>query len=304
MYLRRIDLNLLLVFDVLMQERNITRSAIKLNMSQPAVSHALSRLRQHLDDPLLVRVGDTMQPSARALEIQTELHHALTQIEQTLSPRPHFEPSSSEREFTISTTDYVEAILLPPLLARLQKLAPGITLHIRQLPAQLPLDELENGLIDMVIGRAEDVPKRFRMKQLLVDDYLCAMANNHELVGQNLTLARFAKQEHLLVAPEAKRKQVAKLLYPNNQKQPKIIASLPHFLAALSSLKGSNFILTGPTRLLKKFEKPLDLYLTVPPFAVPPFQVSMVWHQLKAADQGMEWLRGQLEEIAAFELVE
>ncbi len=302
MYLRRLDLNLLVVFDVLMQERNITRAAVKLNMSQPAVSHALSRLRLHLEDPLLVRSGDSMQPSARALEIQTELHSALTQIELTLSPRPHFEPSTSEREFTISTTDYVEAILLPPLLSRLQRLAPGITLLIRHLPSQLPLEELENGLIDLAIGRAEEVPKRFRTRLLLADDYLSAMSDNHELVGQNLTMARFAKQEHLLVAPEAKRKQVAKMLYPHKQKQPKIIASLPHFLAALFSLKGSNFILTGPQRLLRQFEKPFDLYLTPPPFNVPPFQISMVWHQIRSADQGMEWLRHQLEEIAKFEL--
>ncbi|MCB1615153.1 MAG: LysR family transcriptional regulator [Pseudomonadales bacterium] len=298
MSLRRFDLNLLPVFDVLIEERNITRSAQRLAMSQPAVSHALSRLRQQLNDPLLVRSGDGMQPSPRALQIHQELQTSLNSIERTLSPQPHFEAINTERQFSIATTDYVEALILPPLLTRLQKDAPGIRLQIRHLASHLPLDDIENGSIDLAIGRAENIPKRFRTLRLLEDDYLCAMSAHHELAGEKMTMARFSRQEHLLVAPEAKRKELAKDLFPGQSVKPKIIANLPHFLAALHAASASAFIVTGPARLLRKFQKPFNLALSKPPFELEPFQIFLVWHQLKATDQGLTWLRQQLEHIS------
>ena len=297
--LRRFDLNLLVVFDVLMQERSITQSATRLNMSQPAVSHALSRLRQHLDDPLLVRAGGRMQASPRALALHEELRGSLSHIEQTLSPRPNFSPSTSKRSFTIATIDYVESLFLPPLLNRLQQHAPGITLQLHHLPYQLPQEEIESGAIEMAIGLAEEtLAKRFRTRPLLEDDYLCAMSKRHPLAGRKLTLRGFAAHEHLLVAPEEKRRQMAEALFPGAEEPPKIIANIPHFLVALSALKESNCLLCGPRLLLRKFERTFDLHLAEIPLNIPPFQVSMVWHRLSEADPGLAWLRQQLKEIA------
>lgn len=220
------------------------------------------------------------------------------QIETTLSPRPHFDPRSSEREFSIATTDYVEALLLPPLLTRLQQEAPGIRLRIRHLPAHLPLDEIESGAFDLAIGLAEDVPKRFRRQQLLEDDYLCAMSANHELAGKALTRSQYVRSLHLLVAPETRRKKLARTLYPGGQRQPEIIANLPHFLAAIHAVRESDLLLTAPRRLLQKFEEPFGLHLAELPFTLPPFQVSAVWHQIRSADQGLAWLRKLLAEVA------
>jgi DNA-binding transcriptional LysR family regulator len=299
MSLRRFDLNLLPVFDALMEERSITRSAKKLSMSQPAVSHALSRLRQQLDDPLLVRSGDGMQPSPRAQQIHQQLHEALQQIERALAPQPRFDPAHSKREFSITTNDYVEALLLPHLLTRLQQQAPDIRLLIRHLATHQPLDDIESGLVDLAIGLSENIPKRFRSQILMEDDYLCAVSNKHELVGKKLTLKNYSEVEHVLVAPASKRKALARELFPGQHKQPKIVANLPHFLAALHAASESNFIITGPARLLEKFQQPFNLHLMKAPFDLEPFQVQAVWHQFKEADLGLQWLRKQLEEIAS-----
>lgn len=298
MSLRRFDLNLLPVFDVLIEERNITRTARRLSMSQPAVSHALARLRQQLNDPLLIRSGDGMQASDRALQIHAALHNSLSQLEKTLAPQPHFAPKESERQFSIATTDYVEALLLPPLLTQLEKQAPGIRLQIRHLASHLPLDDIEAGTLDLAIGRVDNIPKRFRTQLLLEDDYLCAMSSTHPLAGEKLTMSRFSKQAHLLVAPEAKRREVARDLFPGQSLKPKIIANLPHFLAAIHAAAESDFLVTGPARLLRKFQQPFNLYLTTPPFELEPFQIFLVWHQLRSADQGLEWLRQQIESIS------
>lgn len=299
MLLRRFDLNLLVIFDVLMQERNITRSAAKLHMSQPAVSHALGRLRKQVDDPLLVRCGDTMEASPRALELYEELHNALGQIENSLTPRKAFDPATSDREFYVATTDYVEALLLPPLLRRIQEEAPGIRLHIRHLASHIPFEDIEKGNLDLAIGMDGVVPKRFRSRLLMADGYRCAMTASHPLAGKSVSAAEYANHEHLVVAPESKRKEVGQMLYPKGKKAPKIVANIPHFLAALDSIRDTTLLLTGPRKLLEKFEKPFGLYLSDVPFKLPPFEISAVWHNVKSADQGLNWLKQTLADVAS-----
>ncbi len=297
MSLRKFNLNLLPILEVLVEERNISRSAAKLSMSQPAVSHALSRLRQQFDDPILVRVGSGMQPSPKALQIHQQLQGALKQIEQTVFPSEHFTPASSNRKFSVATTDYVEALLLPPLLSRLQEQAPGVELQIRELTSRLPLEDIESGVVDLAIGRGGKIPQRFQSQVLLQDGYLCAVSADHALAGKQLTFEQYSKLEHLLVVPASQRRELAKSLFSDSKNMPKIVANIPHFLAALHAVSESNTIVTGPARLLQKFEQPFNLHLMELPFALEPFQILLVWHQFKTADRGLAWLREQLEAV-------
>lgn len=298
MSLRRIDLNLLTVFDVLIEEQNVTRSADRLAMSQPAVSHALGRLRRQLDDPILIKSAGGMKASPRALQIHAELHDALKQIEKAVSPQPSFDPSRSKRKFDIATTDYVESLLLPRLLSHIQDQAPGIELNIHHLAASLPLDEIEKGKIDIATVWSTKTPKRFRSKRLLQDNYLCAVASDHPIVGQKLTMDTYLTLDQLVVAPARTRDEVSKSLFAGTEKRPRVIANMPHFLAALHAASESGAVVTGPALLLNKFQDVFNLHLMKLPFELTPTKIDLVWHDFKSSDPGLAWLRAQLENIA------
>ncbi len=152
MKLHQLDLNLLLAFDALMAQGSVTRAAETLFISQPAMSHALNRLRTFFGDPLLVRTPQGMLPTPRAQRLHLGVQQALRLLEQQLSDEEVFEPSQSKRRFVLCTTDYVECVLIPPLIQRLKRLAPGVTIEIRILRDTLPEAELASGEIDLVLG--------------------------------------------------------------------------------------------------------------------------------------------------------
>ncbi len=152
MKLHQLDLNLLLAFDALMTQGSVTRAAEALFISQPAMSHSLNRLRTFLGDPLLVRTPPGMLPTPRAQRLHLGVQQALRLLEQQLTEEEEFEPSQSKRRFVLCTTDYVECVLIPPLIQRLRGLAPGVTIEIRILRDTLPEAELASGEIDLVLG--------------------------------------------------------------------------------------------------------------------------------------------------------
>lgn len=298
MSLRRFDLNLLSVFDVLIEEQSVTRSAERLAMSQPAVSHALSRLRRQLDDPILIKSGDRMKVSPRALQIHAETHEALKQIKRAISPQPRFDPTSSKRQFNIASTDHVESLILPKLISHLEQRAPGIELNVHHLAANLPLEDLEKGTIDLAIARSVRTAKRFECQFLLEDGYLCAVAQGHPASREQLTMEKYMSLDHLVVAPAKYRSQYNKKLFEGLGTTPRVVANMQHFLAALHATSESSVIITGPALLLRKFHKAFGLHLIEPPFDLPPTRIDLVWHQFKSNDPGVEWLRSQLSRIA------
>ncbi|MDY7073962.1 HTH-type transcriptional regulator YidZ [Pseudomonas hunanensis] len=161
MNISNFDLNLLRVFDMLLREQNVSRAAERLALTQPTVSNALARLRDQLGDPLLVRVGRRMRPTPRALALEGPIRAALQQIEQTLGTGDGFEPQRSHRQLRIALTDFVEQLCMPPLLARLQLLAPNLRIDVVHLAPNLPAEALDRGDLDLVLGRFDEVPARF-----------------------------------------------------------------------------------------------------------------------------------------------
>ena len=291
MNLRRLDLNLLLIFDVLMQELSITRAAEKLAMTQPTVSHALQRLREQIGDPLLTRSGAGMQPSSKALELHRAIHGPLMDIDLALNPQGGFVPAQSDRTFSIATTDYVEALLLPALLKEIESQAPNVKLLLRQLHHRLPLEDLEAGKVDLVIGREKNLLKKFASQAVIEDGYLCAMASDHELAGKKLTLQKFLKQKHIFVRPESMHRSDERKLFAEVQEQLKVAAVVQHVLVAMHAVANSNLLTIGPARLLREMADVYDIYLTKPPVELPCFNFSLIWNQNRSADEGLEWLR-------------
>jgi DNA-binding transcriptional LysR family regulator len=152
MSLNRLDLNLLVAFDALMTELNVSKAAEKLFIGQSAMSHSLNRLRQTFDDPILVRTTGGMKPTARAQELIEPIRKALLEIEVTVTTKQAFEPKTAQQRFVIAASDYNELILLPSLIKRVRELAPRVDIHVRQPSEYLPEEDLENGNINVVLG--------------------------------------------------------------------------------------------------------------------------------------------------------
>ena len=158
MSLHQFDLNLLPVFEALVSEAHVTRAAEKVFLSQSATSHALARLRKQLDDPILVRCGNGLQPTPRAQAMLGDVRELLGLLEQTLSPPPDFDPLTSERTFTLAVTDYVEAVVMPDLMPQLMQQAPHLTFNLEMIGPEASLEKLESGEVDLVVGQDHSFP--------------------------------------------------------------------------------------------------------------------------------------------------
>ncbi len=199
MNISNFDLNLLRVLDALLRERSVSRAAERLALSQPAVSNALNRLRELLGDPLLTRVGRGMQPTARALALEMPIRAALRQIEQSLVTGEGFDPARSQQRFTIAVTDYVELIAMPRLLQQLALEAPGLRIAIRHLTPSLPAEALDQGELDLVLGRFERIPTRFRARRWMSESLRLVARRDHPQLQQAPDLATFLRLRHLWV---------------------------------------------------------------------------------------------------------
>ena len=200
MDLSRIDLNLLVAFDVLMAEQSVTRAARRLGLSQPATSSALGRLRRLLGDPVLVRASTRMVPTPRALELIGPVRQILNQVEVALSAPPPFDPASTRRRFRIASNDYVEAVLLPDLVREVARAAPGVDLEVLQFGASYPEESLRTGKLDLAIGFSHNIPAGLHSHILFKDRFVCAVRADHPDVGKRLTLPQYTRLPHVLVS--------------------------------------------------------------------------------------------------------
>ncbi len=175
--LRRIDLNLLVILDALLSEQHVTRAAERLHLSQPAVSHALARLRDLLGDPLLVRAGASLVPTPQALELMAPLAEALAQVQSLLAPNT-FDPATARRTFRLAMSDYGAAIVLPGLIRTLRREAPGIDLQISHASREGMLEGVLNGDIDVAAGVFPEMPNELRSTPLFEEHYVCLVDRN------------------------------------------------------------------------------------------------------------------------------
>ncbi|MCP9340308.1 LysR family transcriptional regulator [Stutzerimonas xanthomarina] len=289
------DLNLLRVLDALLRERNVSRAAERLSLSQPAVSNALNRLRELLDDPLLVRVGRVMQPTPRALSLEAPIRDALQQIEHTLNAGDFFDPATSRQRFVIAVTDYVELICMPPLMAHLAKLAPGIQLGIQHLTPSLPAEALDNGAIDLAVGRFLDVPTRFHTRRWASETLQVALRKQHPLIDGDLDLTTFLRLRHLWVHGGQTRGMVDQWLEDHDLARD-VVYTTPNYLQAAHIVASSDLAAVLPTGLARHFAGLLPLQLFDLPFDLGTFQLDIVSVAQRERDAALQWL---IEQIVA-----
>ena len=295
---RQLDLNLLVALDALLAEGNVTRAAERLGLTQPAMSHALNRLRALLDDPVLVRTPRGMVPTARAEELAPAIRSALDDIDRALRGRPAFDPATSTRAFTIAAVDHGELVILPPLLARIAAEAPKIDLLVRPLRLDLIEEELESGAVDLAFSvlSAGDNLATFRQR-LFHESFVCLVRADHPTVGETLTLEEFVALDHALVGPRGRRGGIVDTELQKLGLSRRVALMVPHFLVAPMVVAKSDLILTAPERIARAFAAILPLRIVPTPFELKGFDVSQIWHERQSHDPALTWLRGLILEI-------
>ena len=297
--LRRIDLNLLVILDALLTEQHVTRAAKRLHLSQPAVSHALARLRDLLGDPLLVRQGSTLVPTARALELATPLAEALAHVQALLAPN-RFDPASAKRRFRVAMSDYSAAIFLPALVRALRQEAPGIDLQIVQASREGMVDGVLNGDLDLAAGVFPDMPAELRTTPLFKEHYTCLLDRNSLAADGSLDLATYLSRPHVLLEMRGSgTPEIERALTAIRQRR-HVAISLPHWGVAPQLIQGTDLILTVSSRGLLNIDHP-DLVSVPPPFHIPSFAVELAWHARRGGDSGLHWLVGRVEGLWSVE---
>jgi DNA-binding transcriptional LysR family regulator len=292
-----IDLNLLVVFDAVMRERNVTRAGQRLGLSQPAMSHALDRLRHMLKDELFVRSPKGMLPTPRAEQITLPVRQALDNLQHSLEP-PEFNPSEAERTFRIAADSYAAMVLVPPAAIRLAKAAPRVTLAFRPSGTLDIADLLDRGQLDLAIGSFAQKGERFSRRQLLQDTFVAVLRSNHPAAdtARELTIEEFAALPHLEVSsplPQATNFIEDALARRNLDRR---ITLRAPFLSAVRILAASDLISILPQRVARELISYRPLMIRPLPFSSSPsIETAMIWPRWFDNQPAHRWLRQNVE---------
>jgi len=293
MNITNFDLNLLRAFDVLMRERNVSRAAKCMHLSQPAMSNTLNRLRALLDDPVLVRTSQGMQPTPKALSLEKTIRAALLSIDHSLSAGPDFDPSRSEQVFHIATTDYVELLLVPKLLNHLAKVAPKVRLEIHSLGPDVPESQLEEGIHDFALGRFTDVPKRLMSEYLLSETLVCLVRRDHPLFDDVISIEQFLDVPQIWVSGGQRTGMVDQWLKENSLKR-NVAHTTPSFLIAPSVVAQTDMLVVTPMAVARHYIDKMPLKILALPMELSSFDLHTLWHPFHAGTSAHDWFRKQL----------
>ncbi|NBU59127.1 MAG: LysR family transcriptional regulator [Betaproteobacteria bacterium] len=297
MNIKTFDLNLLKSFDALLEECSVSRAAARVHLSQPAMSNALARLRDALDDPVLVRTPQGMEPTARALALKGPVRQALLQIETALGAQPEFDPRTARRSFVVAATDYMEFLVLPRLMRVLQTEAPGIDIRVRSLQLKAPEEPLDSGDVDLAFGFFADVPKRLNRRHLFTETMTCLVRADHPVLYQSWNLERFVEMSHLFVATRQGSAGVVDNMLTEKGLQRRIALVVPHFLVVPYIIAETDLIVTVNSRIADTYVRELPLKSLPPPLDLPEFPITMLWHPRSDGDPSIAWLRRMLIDI-------
>lgn len=293
-----VDLNLLLALDALLSERSVTRAAQRLGQTQSSLSHTLRRLRALLGDPLFVKTQKGMQPTALAAELGPPLRRALAEIEGALRSRPRFDPATSTRHFTIASSDYGTLLLVPRLMARLSRLAPGLGIAVRATIERSP-EELCAGQLDLLLGAVPPQPADILGRRLLADRFVCLLRREHPVLEEGLTLERYIALGHVLISPMGVGATWVDPVLERLGLSRRIALRVPQYLAAPHVVAETDLVLTIAARVARALRGSLPLVEVAPPLEIPGFSISAYWHAQRHDDAGHRFLREQLFAVAA-----
>jgi DNA-binding transcriptional LysR family regulator len=302
--LDRFDLNLLVAFEALMSEGQVTRAARRLHITQPALSSALARLRGVFGDQLFVKDGKSMRPTLRARELEVPIREALAKVREAIG-RPNFKPESSSVTVRIATSDDLELTLISKVLKRVRSAAPCMKLVIRRVNGvfELPTQELASGALDMAIGPfpqgAHQPSGVVVFAPLYVDQLVCLARENHPTIKRTLSQAQFLDAYHVVVYyPEGGMGIVDQLLMQRGAQRRKIAMAVPHFITAAFAVGQSDLVASMSSRVAELLRRPAGVRVFKFPFESPKMNYGLYWHGRQSADPAHTWLRDVIVDAA------
>lgn len=296
----KIDLNLFVVFDAIYCEGNITKAALSLNLSQPAVSHSLGKLRNHFDDPLFVRQANEMRPTSVANNVIADVREALHQLQVCLVQSRQFEPLTSRKHFTLSLHGSLEASYLPLLMRRLNKESPYTKLKSLKRVHRNELEiKLASGDIDLAIDTLLPVSENILHTQIEEDELVVIARKGHPAFTTPFSLEKYLEQHHVLassrsIGPGIEDFELGRLGFHRT-----IGLRCQHPFAACRVVEGSDMLLTLPKTAAKMYNKQLDIIISPLPVELPKIDVHLYWHVNVDLDPANKWLRNQMIITAA-----
>ena len=306
---RTLDLNLLRVFDEVMAERSLTRAARNLNLTQPAVSNALRRLRETLGDELVQRSGQGMAPTPRARAIWPTVREALAQLEQSLVPN-EFIAAQAKTTFVLAMADATAAELMPGLVEMLETDAPGITLRVIPLTTRDPRSLLDQESCDLAVGffpsvladltaqSQGDGPLPFAHQRLYDGQYVCVMRKDHPLAAQRLSLDDFCNARHMLVSFSGRPYGLIDESLASLGRRRHVVLTVNQFFTAGRVVAHSNLLTVLPRHFISVTGIADELALKPLPFDVPPVHVDALWHRRSQLRASHQWLRAAVQRAA------
>jgi DNA-binding transcriptional LysR family regulator len=279
-----------MVFSALWRERNVTRAAKSIGMTQPALSRALSRMRVEFGDPLFVRSSSGVSPTARAIELSIELLTVIDSLEKVYSPGEKFDPSRIKRVFQIVTTDYFETLAVRRLIPIILKEAPGISLSFRPTDGSIPRDALEKGDADLCVsGVFERLGEGLHSEKIIHDRYCSVVRSTHPV--KKWDLESFVLYPHVLMTPKGDMRGIVDDALNKKSKSRHIAIGCSNFLSAGWSISSSDMVLTAPEGVLDQMVEQLPLRKFDTPVKLPHLDIFQVWHARSDRDPAHQWLR-------------
>lgn len=293
------DLNLLVLFATIWQERKLSKVAERMFLSQPAISHALNRLRQQFDDPLFVKSSVGMAPTDFAQSIAPEILQLVASLELLYRSGKGFDPKECDRTLVLSTGDYFAATMLKDFTARLNKMAPKVNIVCYPDSELFSPTKFEQGEIHLGIsGFVTDIKEGFRSKDIIHDRIACCLRKKHALNQKKLPLPQYLAADHVLVSVVGRTFGIVDQKLKTMKKNRNVKMVVPSFFEAGALLAKTELILTAPRGLCLQIAKSHGLAAIETPFPKMPFTVRMHWHQRTDADPFHIWVRQLMEDVA------
>lgn len=304
MNLRHFDLNLLRALDALLSERNVTRAAQRLFVTQQAMSGSLSRLRDHFSDELLLRVGRTLELTPLGEALIMPVREALLTVEAALQTTPRFDPKSAEAEFRIAMSDYVSYVMLPHLLRHFAEHAPGITCVVEPID-NLSVRKLEYGDLEFCLAPAhwelisgKHLPPDIESCPLFEEDFVCVADCQNTQVGDVLTLEEYTKSTHNVLGLGLGTESLVERTWRLKGLKPKIAARAPSFVALIFMIPRTHIITTAHRRLAQTLAPALNLKILECPLEIPKLREDLAWHKRYALDPLHAYLRETILKVS------
>ena len=295
---KRLDTTALLVFNTLVEEASVSRTAARLGMTQSAVSHALARLRALWRDPLFVRGGGAMRPTQKALALAPGVATALGELKALVDHGAVFDQARQRRRFVLGMSDYAASVFLPALSARSAAVFDRITFLVRHTSRSIGFGMLDRGEVECIVGNFPAAPKRLRQRILFEDRFICALNADSPLARGDFTLDRYLEARHVHVSLAGEPAGLPDQFLSRLGRKRQVAMTVGHFLVLPQILAASPLVATEPRAVVEPFQQAYGLALRAPPFDTDAFAFSVVWHGRSDGDPALAWLLQELATIA------